>query len=80
MTIQTVRAFLMWCFVINSGFLVVWLLMFLAGRDWIYRMHSRWFRLSEERFDSIHYMGMAIYKLAIFLFFGVPFLALLIVG
>ena len=54
--------------------------MFIVGRDWIYRMHSRWFRISEERFDAIHYAGMAIFKTAIFLFNLVPYLALRIVG
>jgi hypothetical protein len=46
----------------------------------MYRLHGRWFRLSAEQFDALHYAGMAIYKLGIFLFCLVPYLALLIVG
>jgi hypothetical protein len=80
MNIQAVQAFLLWCFLINSGLLIVWILMILCARDWIYRLHSRWFKLSEEQFSAIHYTGMAAYKLGIFLFNGVPLLALLIMG
>lgn len=33
----------------------------------MYRLQGRWFRLSVETFDAIHYAGMAAYKLAILL-------------
>jgi hypothetical protein len=46
----------------------------------MYRMHSRWFRISEERFDAIHYAGMAAYKIGILLFNLAPLVALLICG
>ena len=80
MTLEIVRNALGWCTLINMAFLLIWLIMFIVGRDWIDRMHSRWFRISEERFDAIHYAGMAIFKTAIFLFNLVPYLALRIVG
>jgi hypothetical protein len=44
----------------------------------MYRLHSRWFRISEERFDAIHYAGMAAYKIGILLLNLVPFVALLV--
>jgi hypothetical protein len=44
--------------------------------DWLYRMHTRWFKLSVETFDAIHYAGMATYKLGIILLNLVPLLAL----
>ena len=49
---------------------------FAFAHDWMYRLHSRWFRLSVETFDAIHYAGMAAYKLAILLLNLVPLLAL----
>jgi hypothetical protein len=39
-------------------------------------MHTRWFKLSVETFDAIHYAGMATYKLGIILLNLVPLLAL----
>jgi hypothetical protein len=46
----------------------------------MYRYHCKWFKLSEERYDTIHYAGMAIFKIGIFLFNLVPYLAMRIVG
>ena len=54
MTIDTVRDALLWCFVINMGLLLWWFAMFMLAHDWIYRFHGKWFRLSEEQFDTIH--------------------------
>ena len=43
-------------------------------------MHTRWFKLSVEDFDKIHYIGMAVFKLMILVFNLGPYLALRIVG
>lgn len=80
MTMELVRDTLGWCALINIGFLLFWWIMFMLARDFIFRMHSKWFKMSEESFNKIHYVGMAIYKLMIFIFNLVPYLALRIVG
>jgi hypothetical protein len=80
MTLELVRNTLMWCTVINFGLLIVWFVGFLVARDWIHRLHGKWFKLSEESFDVIQYAGMGIFKLLIFVFNLVPYIALLIVG
>ena len=80
MTIEIIRETLLWCSIINMSLLIWWFLFFALAHDWLYRYHSRWFNFSIERFDSIHYAGMAILKLGIFLFNLVPYFALRIVG
>ncbi len=80
MTLELVRDTLLWCTVINFALLMVWFVGFLVARDWIRRLHGKWFRLSEESFDAIHYAAMAIFKLLIVVFNLVPYIALLIVG
>lgn len=80
MTIDILRELLLWSTVINYGLLLWWFLAFLLAHDWMYRFHGRWFRLSVERFDAIHYAGMAAYKIGIFLLNLVPYLALRIVA
>jgi hypothetical protein len=45
----------------------------------MYRLHGRWFRIPEDRFDAIHYAGMAVYKIGILLLNLVPLVALLVV-
>jgi hypothetical protein len=42
----------------------------------MYLLHGRWFRLSVEQFDMLHYAGMSIYKLGIILLNVVPYIAL----
>lgn len=72
-------AFFGWCVVLNAGVLACWFLFFLLAHDWMYRFHGRFAKLSVETFDSIHYAGMAFYKVGIVLLNLCPFLALLIV-
>ena len=80
MNIEVARNFLLWCTVINYGVLLVWFLVFTFAHDWIKRIHGRWFRLSSEQFDALHYGGMTIFKIGIILFNLVPFVVLRIVG
>jgi hypothetical protein len=80
MSIEVIRDFLLWCTLINYGILLVWFLVFAMARDWIQRIHGRWFRLSGDQFDALHYAGMAIFKLGIILFNLVPLIVLLIVA
>ena len=80
MTLTDLREILGWCALINMGLLAWWLLFIILAHDWTWRFHSRWFSLTRERFDAIHYQGMALYKISIFLFNLVPWLALHIVA
>lgn len=80
MNIETTRNFLLWCTVINYGVLLVWFLFFAFAHDWIQRLHGRWFHLSHDQFDTLHYAGMTIFKIGIILFNLVPYVVLRIVG
>jgi hypothetical protein len=77
MTIEVTRSVLLWCTVINYAILLAWFLMFVFAHDPMQRIHGRWFHLSREQFDALHYAGMAIYKVGILLFNLVPLAALL---
>jgi hypothetical protein len=79
MTIALLREVFGWCTLINLSLLYVWFFWIMFARDWTYRLHHRWFNLSSEQFDSIHYVGMAVFKIGIILFNLTPYLALLIV-
>ncbi|MEQ1858324.1 MAG: DUF6868 family protein [Chthoniobacteraceae bacterium] len=80
MNTALLRDFFLWCAVVNFGALLVWFAAFTLGREWMYRLHSRWFRISPEQFDTIHYGRMAIYKIGILLFNVAPCAALWIIG
>jgi hypothetical protein len=42
-------------------------LFFALAHDWIQGIHGKWFHLSKDQFDAIHYAGMAIFKIGIIL-------------
>lgn len=74
MDLAFVRNVLLWSTVVHYGVLLVWFLMFVLAHDWLQGFHGRWFRLSNEQFDALHYAGMAMYKIGILLFALVPFM------
>jgi len=80
MELETIRAFFAWCSVINMGLLLWWAIFLLLAHDWTYRLHSKWFEIPVEKFDAIHYAGMVIFKLGVFMFNLVPYFSLRIIG
>jgi hypothetical protein len=80
MNLEVTRSFPLWCTVLNYGVLLVWFLLFVFAREGMQRLHGRWFRLSREQFDALHYAGMSIFKIGIILFNLVPFIVLSILG
>ncbi len=79
MTIEILSSVLGWATVINLGIVTAWFCVFTFYHDAVFRLHSKWFKLSEEKFDTIHYAGMAFYKVATYLFNFAPYLAIKIV-
>lgn len=76
MMLEIIRQVLGWSAIINLAILLYWFAMFIFLHDWVYTLHSRWFKLDESRFDAIHYGGMGLFKLATFMFNIVPYLVL----
>jgi hypothetical protein len=76
MTIELTIQFLAWATLINYGILVWWFLWLVLRPEWIYAMHNRWFKISEEVFYTAHYSLIGLYKLLIFIFLLVPYLVL----
>jgi hypothetical protein len=75
-TIYEIRNLLLWCTGINYLILFIWFGVFVFAHGWMHRMHGRWFKLSVVTFDTIHYAGLAVYKIGILLFNLVPLLGL----
>lgn len=76
MNTSEIKELLLLCLGINYGVLLVWFGVFVFAHDWMYRLHTRWFKLSLETFDSLHYAGLSIYKIGVLLFNLVPLIAL----
>ncbi len=79
MTTNEIKDVLLWCVGLNYAILFTWFAVFVFAHSWMYGMHSRWFKLSVETFDAIHYTGLAAYKIGIILLNLVPLLALCLV-
>ncbi len=76
MNVSELKDFLLWSLCINYALLLVWAGVFMFARGWLYGLHGRWFALPAGTFDALHYFGMAVYKIGIFLFNLAPLLAL----
>jgi hypothetical protein len=76
MDIELVRKVLAWCTVFNMALLLVWVGFVAFAGDWVYRRHTQFVKISREAFDTVHYAGMAFFKIVIFVFNLVPYLVL----
>jgi len=80
MTTNELRDALLLCAGLNYAVLGIWFGVFLFAHDGLYGLHRRWFKLSVETFDAVHYGGLAVYKIGILLFNLVPWIALRLVS
>jgi hypothetical protein len=80
MDIQTLTAFFMWCTILNFALLLLSSLLCLCAADWAYRIHSKWFSISRETFNVAIYSFLGLYKVLVFVFCLIPYIALLIVA
>jgi hypothetical protein len=76
MNMNEIKEVLLWCVGLNYTLLLIWFGVFVFAHDWMYGLHGRWFKLSVETFDAIHYAGLAVYKIGIFLLNLVPLIVL----
>jgi uncharacterized protein DUF6868 len=77
--IDILRDFLLWSAIVNYAVLFGWFLAFICAHQALYGLHARWFRLSIDQFDTIHYAGMTAYKIAVLTLNVAPYIALRIV-
>ena len=76
MDVEVVRSILAWCTVLNWVVLLLWGGFLTVAGDWVYGLHTKWFKISREVFDAMHYGGMGLFKLLILVFNLVPYLVL----
>lgn len=80
MDIQTVRAFFMWCTILNGSLLVFSFIICASASDWVYRMHSKWFPIPRDAFNVVIYSFIGIFKISVLVLNLIPYIALGIVG
>ncbi|MGV1006513.1 MAG: DUF6868 family protein [Candidatus Nanopelagicales bacterium] len=77
-SLASVRDILIWSLVVNYVILLVWFAAIVFAHDFVYRLHTRWFAMSRETFDAIHYGGMAVYKIGTLLLNVAPLVGVLL--
>ena len=80
MDIDTVRAFFMWCTILNGGLLVLSAVVCVFAGDWVYRMNTRWFPIPRDTFNVLVFSFIGLFKMLVLVFNLVPFFALVIAG
>ena len=80
MDICSLTKFFMWCTIINGGILILWGVFCMFAADLVYRTHSKWFPIPRETFNVVVYSLLGIFKILLFVFNAVPYVALLIIG
>lgn len=76
---DTIKELLLYSLAFNYAILIIWFSIFSLAHDWMYCLHNRWFSLSIETFNSLHYASMALYKIGIILLNIAPLVALWLV-
>lgn len=79
-TLETIRQILGWCTLLNFGMIFLAGLLTTALRGPVARMHGGMFAISEEQLSQEWYHWLGNYKIAIFVFNLMPYLAPTIVS
>ncbi len=82
MDIEMLTQFFMWCTILNVALLVLAfsVVAFGFGLDFVYRIHSKWFPMPRDTFNAVLYVLIGVYRIFVFVFNIVPWIALLIIG
>ena len=79
MAIQTLTTFFMWCTILNFALLLLSSLICICAGGWVYQIHSKFFSIPREAFNVAIYSFLGLYKVLIFVFSLIPYIALLII-
>ena len=74
--LDAIAGVLIKCFVIGIVFMIIWVIMVMGVPDWAWQMHGKLFDLSREQVARVHYAGMLITKVGIFMLFLFPYLGI----
>lgn len=76
MTLAALTTFLGWTVVLHFGMILFATLMIVLMRRWVPQLHGRLFGVSPDTVRSLIYQWLGAYKLMIFVFALVPWIAL----
>jgi hypothetical protein len=74
--LDAVAGVCLWCFVLSMCLLLLWFVFYLGAGNWVYSVHSRFFDITRHEFEVVGYCGAGLVKIAAFLFFLFPYVAI----
>ena len=81
---EKIEKMLFWSAVMGFAVMFIWMGMILFGGNWIYSFHSNLWKIdqffSNEFFYTANLVGVGMWKMAVILFFAIPWLAMKIIG
>ena len=77
--LDAVAKVLLRCFVLGYLFLLLWFGGYLVAGDFIYRLNGSLFGVTQHEINLMHFFGMALVKLILFVFFLFPYVAIRLV-
>ncbi len=80
MSLEMLMKFFGWCSVINIGILAFAAIIIAYMRGPIAQMHGKMFGLDESDLSRAYFQYLGQYKIAIFVFNLIPYLALRLIG
>ena len=80
MNIETLEPLLFWCMIINLGLMMVIFVLVTVLRPMVLKIHSRMFHVPEPYVDMAMYAFLSLYKLLVFFFVVIPWIALKIIA
>lgn len=72
--------FFMWCSIVNMGLLIFSFLLLMSIGDFVYKVHTKWFPMPKTTFNVVLYSILGVYKILVFVFCIIPWIALEIIG
>ena len=67
-------------FLIVYGILLFWFGILIVAKNWAYDFHSKFFDISNQEFDKMHYFLMGLLKILAFVFLLAPYIMLKIIN
>ena len=80
MDIQILTEFFKWCSILGIALLMLSAGIYLWAKDSVYKIHSQWIDISRENFNLVFYCFLGLFKVVVWVFAIIPYLALVIVG
>ena len=78
-SLRVVATILLWCFGLGLVLLLMWFGLLVFMGDFVYNVHARFFQISRQQFDSLHYLAMILAKMAVFGLFLFPYVGIRVV-